>query len=90
MEQLCQDFAACFDDFENQSERWKHDRFAAIRDFFEKFNETFGAAIALEDYIYLDETLYPTRNQVNFKQYSPDKPAKYGILFKSLNCACYP
>ena len=24
------------------------------------------------------------------KQYNPDKPAKYGILFKSLNCARYP
>ena len=59
----------CFDDFENRSERWKHDRFAAIRDFFEKCNEKFGAAI------------------VSFKQYNPDKPAKYGILFKSLNCA---
>ena len=31
----------CFDDFENRSERWKHDRFAAIRDFFEECNETF-------------------------------------------------
>ena len=35
----------CFDDSENRSERWKHDRLAAIRDFLEKRNETFGAAI---------------------------------------------
>ena len=27
------------------------------------------------------------RNQVAFKQYNPDKPAKYGMLFKSLNDA---
>lgn len=80
----------CFDDFETRNERWKHDRFAAIRGLFEKCNEIFGAAVVPEDYISLDETLYPTRNQVNFKQYNPDKPAKYGILFKSLNCARYP
>ena len=79
----------CFDDFENRSERWKHDRFAAIRDFFEKCNETFGAAIVPEDYISLDETLYPARKQVNLKQYNPEKLAKHGILFKSLNCARY-
>ena len=52
----------CFDGFENRSERWKHDRF------FGKCNEIFGAAIVPEDYISLDETLYPTRNQVSFKQ----------------------
>ena len=79
-----------FDDFENRSERWKHDQFAAIRDFFEKCNETFGAAIVHEDCISLDEILYSTRNQVNFKQYNLDKPGKYGILFKSWNYAYYP
>ena len=26
----------------------------------------------------LDKTLYPMRNQIGFKQYNPDKPAKYG------------
>ena len=62
----------------------------AIHDYFEKCNETFGAAIVTEDYISLAKTLYLTRNQVNFKQYNPDKLAKYGVLFKSLNCTCYP
>ena len=38
----------------------------------------------------LDETLYPIRNQIGFKQYNPDKPAKYGMLFKSLNSAGIP
>ena len=79
-----------FDDFEIRAERWKTDRFAAIRGFFEDCNDNFGAALVPEDYISLDETLYPMRTQVNFKQYNPDKPAKYGLLFKSLNCARYP
>ena len=55
--------------------------------FFEKCNETFGAVIVPEDFISLDETLYPIRKQV--KQYNLDKPAKYGILFKPLNYARY-
>ena len=80
----------CFDDFESRNERWKDDRFAAMRSLFERCNGKFGAALVPEDYISLDETLYPTRNQASFKQYNPDKPAKYGILFKSLNSARYP
>ena len=35
----------------------------------------------------MDETLYPMRSNVAFKQYNTDKPAKYGVLFKSLNDA---
>ena len=79
-----------FDDIDTRSTRWKKDRFAALRDFFEQCNNKFAAALVPEDYITLDETLYPMRTQVNFKQYNPDKPAKYGILFKSLNSARYP
>ena len=80
----------CFDDFESREERWTHDRFAAIRELFEQFNKNSSKALVPEDFISLDETLYPTRNQFAFKQYNPDKPAKYGILFKSLNSARYP
>ena len=50
----------------------------------------FAKHLLPEDFISLDETLYPMRTQVAFKMYDPDKPAKYGILFKSLNCARYP
>jgi hypothetical protein len=42
------------------------------------------------DYLSLDETLYHMRTQIGFKQYNPNKPAKYGILFKSINAARYP
>ena len=30
------------------------------------------------------------RNQVAMKQYNPSKPAKYGLLFKSLNDGRFP
>ena len=79
-----------FDNFEDREERWEHDRFSAIREFFEHCNENFAKSLVPEDYLSLDETLYPMRTQIGFKQYNPDKPAKYGILFKSINSARYP
>ena len=30
------------------------------------------------------------RNQISIKQYNPNKPAKYGLLFKSLNVVRFP
>ena len=35
----------------------------------------------------IDETLYPMRHQIAFRQYNPNKPHKYGPLCKSLNDA---
>ena len=70
----------CFDNFEDRAERWQSDRFAAIRDLFEDCNKHFGKSLIPEDYLSLDETLYPMRTQIAFKQYNPDKPAKYGLL----------
>ena len=66
------------------------DRFTAIREFFEKFNNQCMLVLAPGDYLSLDETLYPMRMQISFKQFNPSKPAKYGFLFKSVNTARYP
>ena len=38
----------------------------------------------------LDDALYPTRTQISFKQFNPSKPAKYGMLYKSINGFRYP
>ena len=40
--------------------------------------------------VLVKETLYPMRNQIGFKQYHLDKPAKYRLLFKSINLAALP
>ena len=80
----------CFDDEETRPQRWQNDRFAAFRDFFEICNDRFSRMLVPEDYLTIDETLYPLRTHIAFKQYNPDKPAKYGVLFKSINCARYP
>ena len=45
--------------------------------------------LASGDYLSLDETLYPMRTQISFKQFNPSKPVKYGLLFKSVNAATY-
>ena len=62
-----------FDDKETREERWKSDRFAAIRDIFEKFNTNCGKFIEPPQFIALDETLYPMRNKISIKQYNPNK-----------------
>ena len=77
----------CFDVEETLGTRWQSDRFAALRDLFEACSKNFAAALVPEDYLMIDETLYPMRNQIAFKEYNPDKPAKYELLFKSINCA---
>ena len=78
-----------FDDFSTRKERWKYDRFAAIRHLFESFNKNCSTCVVPEEYLCIDETLYPTRNKISFKQYNPNKPAKYGLLFKSINSVTY-
>ena len=78
-----------FDDASSRQTRWKRDRFAAFRTMFEIFNSNCSTHLIPHDYLSLDETLYPTRTKVSFKQYNPSKPAKYGILFKSLNATQY-
>ena len=43
-----------------------------------------------DDYLSLDETLSLTRVGVAFHQYTKKKPAKYGLLFRSINGAEMP
>ena len=74
-----------FDDYSARTKRWEADRFAAIRKVFELFNQNCGRALIPDDLLSIDETLYPMRNRVSFKQFSPNKLAKYGLLFKSVN-----
>ena len=79
-----------FDDLDSRPERFQSDRFAAFRYFFEEFNNNCSKHLVPGEFLSLDETLYPMRHQIAFRQYNPNKPAKYGLLFKSLNAAGYP
>ena len=78
-----------FGDESTHAERWKKDRFTVIHEFFEKFNNQCMLVLAPGDYLSLDETLYPMRTPISFKHFNPSKPAKYGLLFKSVNAARY-
>ena len=61
-----------------------------MRDIFSETNKNVAKAVIPEDYLTNGETLCPMRNQISFKQYNPDKPAKYGMLNKSINSTRYP
>ena len=78
-----------FDDHTTRPTRWQHNKFAAFREIFE-YNEDCGKFLIPDDYLPLDKTLYPTRTQISFKQFNPSKPAKYGMLYKSINACRYP
>ena len=54
------------------------------------FNSNLPKPIFPSEYMTIDETLYPMRHQIAFRQYNPKKPHKYGLLAKSLNDARFP
>ena len=79
-----------FGDYSDWERNWPTDRFAAMRPVWELFNKNLGKYIAPSEYLTINETLYPMRHQIAFRQYNPNKPHKYGVLFKSLNEARFP
>uniref|UniRef100_UPI00358F374B uncharacterized protein n=1 Tax=Myxine glutinosa TaxID=7769 RepID=UPI00358F374B len=79
-----------FDDEDTRPERWRNDRFAASRELHDLLNRNCAEALIPSDFITIDETLYPMRSGISFRQYNRSKPAKYGQLFHSLNDARHP
>ena len=50
----------------------------------------YSTKMVLKEYfLCIGETLYPSRNKIVFRQYNPSKPAKYGLLFNSINAVTY-
>ena len=47
-----------FDDHQERTENWPHDRFAAISNFFELFNKNCLKHVIPSEYLAIDETLY--------------------------------
>ena len=79
-----------FDDKKTRRQRWREDKFAAIREFLMKMNENNGRCRNLSPYVSVDETLYPYHGRIDMKQYNPSKPAKHGLLYRSLCDAKVP
>ena len=51
------------------------------------FNKQCGRNHSPDDFLTIDETLYPTPGNIGFKTYNKDKPAKYVLHFQSLGSA---
>ena len=79
-----------FDERDTRDDHWKYDKFACMQDFFEEFNANNAKSRYPTPYLAVDETLYPYRGRIGFKQYNPSKPAKYGLLYRSLCDASVP
>ena len=78
-----------FDDANTRQETWQKDRFAAFREIFEEFNKCCAKNMSPDDYIVIDQT-YPTRGVILFTTYSKDRPAKYGLNFRTLDSSRRP
>ena len=79
-----------FDERADRAELWPTDRFAAARNIFEAFNRNCSKFVIPSEFLAIDETLYPMRHQIAFRQYNPNKPHQYGMLIKSLNDSRFP
>ncbi|KFM74523.1 PiggyBac transposable element-derived protein 4, partial [Stegodyphus mimosarum] len=73
-----------FDKLLDRPQRKLFDKLAAIRDFFEKFISNCKDSYNLGEYVTIDEKLEPFRGRCGFRQYMPNKPAKYGIKIFAL------
>ena len=78
------------DDFACRDGRREYGDFAGFPLIFEIFIKSCRWVITPHDCLALDETLCPTRTGLNFKQYYRSKPAKYRMLFRSINLARFP
>ena len=80
-------FISCFitfDDKAARADRWKTDMFACLRELFEVMNERNARMRYPFPHLAIDETLYPYRGCIGFKQYNLSKPRKYALLCRSL------
>ena len=73
-----------FDDKSSRAERWKTDKFACMRELFEMMNIRNAKCRYPSPMLSINETLYSYCGAIGFKQYNPSKPAKYGLLYRSL------
>ena len=60
---------------------WKKDKFSAFKEVFEMFNKLSAQKYSLDDFLAIDETLYPTRGS------NKEKLAKLGLNFRNLGSA---
>ena len=60
---------------------WKKDKFSTFKEVFEMFNKLSAQKYSIDDFLAIDETLYPTRGS------NKEKLAKLGLNFRNLGSA---
>ena len=78
-----------FDDRATKSARQSTVNFAPIRAVFDLFNNRCRDNFVLTENVTVDETLRKFRGRCRFRVYMPQKPGKYGLLFRVLTEAHY-
>jgi hypothetical protein len=76
-----------FDDKDTRDERRAKDKFAPIRELFDEFMLNCHKHYSLSESVTIDETLRKFRGRCPFRMYMPQKPGKYGILFRVISDA---
>ena len=61
-----------------------------MRELFEDMNERNTRMRHPSPLLTIDDTLYPYCGHIGFKQYNPNKPAKYGLLYLSFRDSSIP
>ncbi|CAI6352855.1 unnamed protein product [Macrosiphum euphorbiae] len=73
-----------FDDITTRAMRQSVDNLTPIRSFFEDFVRRCQDYYELNNYVTIDEMLESFRGRCRFRQYIPNKPAKYGLKIIAL------
>lgn len=73
-----------FDDKATRPSRRLLDKLAPVRDLFEMFVENCLRNYSPSDFVTIDEMLMAFRGRCPFRQYFPNKPAKYGIKIQAM------
>ena len=68
----------------SRAKPWKNEKSAYLGELFEQMNENSARWRNPSELLAIDETLYPCKGTIGFKQYNPSKPSKYGLLYRSL------
>ncbi|UYV73301.1 hypothetical protein LAZ67_10002611 [Cordylochernes scorpioides] len=76
-----------FDDITTRKERKKLDKLAPIREFVEAFVYNCKKLYTPGEYNTIDEKPIPFRGRCGFRQYMPNKPAKYGLKIYTISDA---
>ncbi|KAH9635619.1 hypothetical protein HF086_012288 [Spodoptera exigua] len=73
-----------FDDLNTRDERKAVDKLAPMRELIEEFVQASQKCYSVGEYVTLDEMLETFRAKCAFRQYMPNKPAKYKIKIQAL------